>query len=421
MLKTPKSLRLQIGLFGRTNVGKSAFLNYITDQDVSITSPVPGTTTDVVEKAIELLPIGPVLFLDTAGVDDRSELSNLRQAKTKNIFERSDIFVLIIEPGIWNEYEENIIKESKIHNTPVLVVVNKADIRRPDKVFIERIKKYTDRIMVLSSTDIKDQDNAIHEFKRSLIEVVPADFLNPPLIIGDLMPVGGIVILIVPIDLEAPKGRIILPQVQTIRDTLNCNQMSLIVKESQYPEALKKLKVDPDIVVCDSQVVDKMVAQTPERVNCTTFSILFARIKGNLHDTVKSVGMIDRLKSGDRVLIAESCSHHPIEDDIGRVKIPKWLKAYTGKEIIFDSCAGRDFPKDLSCYKLIIQCGGCMITRREMLVRIEKAKTQGVAMTNYGVCISFLQGILKRVLSPFPDVMDIFSEEPIKNRNRICR
>ena len=421
MQKTPKSLRLQIGLFGRTNVGKSAFLNYITNQDVSITSPVPGTTTDVVEKAMELLPVGPVLFLDTAGVDDKSELSDLRLAKTKNIFNRSDIFVLITESGVWGEYEEHIIRESNIHNAPLLAVVNKIDIKRPDKDFIERIKKYTDRIMVLSSTDIKSQDRVIHEFKRNLIEIVPSDFLNPPPIIGDLIPVNGVAVLIVPIDLEAPKGRIILPQVQTIRDTLNHNQMSFTVKESQYIKALKKLKDAPDIVVCDSQVVDKMVAQTPEAIKCTTFSILFARLKGNLQDAVKSVAMIDRLKSGDRVLIAESCSHHPIEDDIGRVKIPKWLKEYTGKEIVFDSCAGRDFPKDLSCYNLIIQCGGCMITRREMLARIERTKTQGVAMTNYGVCISFLQGMLERVLSPFPDVMNMPSEKLIKNGDRICR
>ena len=421
MLKTPKSLRLQIGLFGRTNVGKSAFLNYITNQDVSIISPVPGTTTDVVEKAMELLPIGPVLFLDTAGVDDKSELSDLRLARTKNIFERSDIFVLVTESGIWGEYEERIIKESKAHNAPLLAVINKIDIKRPDKDFIERIKKYTDCIMVLSSTDIKGRDRAIHEFKRNLIETVPSDFLNPPPIIGDLMPQNGVAILIVPIDLEAPKGRIILPQVQTIRDTLDHNQMSLTVKESQYLKALEKLKKSPDIVVCDSQIVDKMVAQTPEMIKCTTFSILFARLKGNLSDAVRALTAVDRLRSGDKVLIAESCSHHPIEDDIGRVKIPKWLKEYTGKEIIFDSCAGRDFPKDLSCYSLIIQCGGCMITRREMLARIERAKTQGVAMTNYGVCISFLQGMLERVLSPFPDVMNVLSKKSIKNWDRICR
>jgi [FeFe] hydrogenase H-cluster maturation GTPase HydF len=409
MLNTPKSLRLQIGLFGRTNVGKSTFLNYITNQDVSITSPIPGTTTDVVEKAMELLPIGPVLFLDTAGIDDRSELSGLRLAKTKDIFRRSDIFVLIIEPGAWSEYEESIMRESKAHNTPVLIAINKSDIKSPDSAFINKVKERAGYVMALSSVDIVNQDRSIHEFKRNLIEMVPADFLNPPPIIGDLMPANGIAVLIVPIDLEAPKGRIILPQVQTIRDSLDNNQMSLIVKESEYICALNKLKNFPDIVICDSQVVDKMTAQTPDPVKCTTFSILFARIKADLLDAVKSVNVIDSLRSGDKVLIAESCSHHPIEDDIGRVKIPKWLKEYTGEDIIFSSCAGRDFPDNLSTYKLIIQCGGCMITRREMLSRIEKAKASGTVMTNYGVCISFLQGVLERVISPFPDALEAFN------------
>lgn len=416
MLKTPKSLRLQIGLFGRTNVGKSTFLNYITNQDVSITSPIPGTTTDVVEKAMELLPIGPVLFLDTAGIDDKSRLSLPRFKKTKNIFERSDIYVLVIEPGAWGEYEEKIIKESQKQNTPVIIVINKADINRPNADFIEKMKKYSQQILVLSSTDKNNQDRAIHDFKRKIIKIVPADFLTPPPIIGDLMPQGGVSVLIIPIDKEAPKGRIILPQVQTIRDALDNEQMSITVTESEYKLALEKLKQYPDIVICDSQVVERMVNDTPKEVKCTTFSILFARIKGNLSDMVEAVGIIEKLKDGDKVLIAESCSHHPIEDDIGRVKIPRWLKKYTGKQLIFESCAGRDFPENLKLYKLIVQCGGCMITRREMLARIEKAKAQEVPITNYGVCISFLQGVLKRVLSPFPAVLNVYERENSNKR-----
>ncbi|MFH1664658.1 MAG: [FeFe] hydrogenase H-cluster maturation GTPase HydF [Candidatus Omnitrophota bacterium] len=408
MFKTPKSMRLQIGLFGRTNVGKSSFLNYITSQDVSITSAIPGTTTDVVEKAMELLPIGPVLFLDTAGIDDRSELSSLRRKKTGNIFERSDIFVLIVEAGIWTEYEEQIVNESGKNNTPIIIVVNKSDIKRPDNDFIDRLKQYSGNVLVVSSTDKQNQDFAIHDFKRRMIEIVPSDFLSPPPVIGDLMPRGGIAVLIVPIDKEAPKGRIILPQVQTIRDALDNGQMSITVKETEYVLALKKLKQKPDLVVCDSQVVDKMVANTPEGVKCTTFSMLFARIKGNLPEAVDSLAAIKKLGSRDKVLIAESCSHHPIEDDIGRVKIPRWLEEHTGKHILFESCAGRDFPETLEGYKLIIQCGGCMITRREMLARIEKAKAQGVPITNYGVCISFLRGVLERVISPFPDAAERF-------------
>jgi [FeFe] hydrogenase H-cluster maturation GTPase HydF len=401
MLKTPKSLRLQIGIFGRTNVGKSTFLNYITNQDVSITSPVPGTTTDVVEKAIELLPIGPVLFLDTAGLDDKSQLSSLRLKKTDNIFKRADIYVLVTEPGTWGEYEEKIAGLARQENTPLVIVINKSDVNKPGQEFVDKLKTYTTNVLLSASTDKKIQDFTIHEFKRNLINIVPSDFLKPPPIIGDLMPSGGLAVLIVPIDLEAPKGRIILPQVQTIRDALDNNQMSLTVKESEYVQALEKLRIPPDLVVCDSQVVDKMVSDTPKDIRCTTFSILFARIKGNLDEAVKAVITIDKLQTGDKVLIAESCSHHPIEDDIGRVKIPKWIKEYTGKDIDFESCAGRDFPDNLRQYKLIIQCGGCMISRREMLSRIEQAKAQGVAMTNYGVCISYLKGVLDRVLSPF--------------------
>jgi [FeFe] hydrogenase H-cluster maturation GTPase HydF len=401
MFKAPKSLRLQIGLFGRTNVGKSTFLNYIANQDVSITSPVPGTTTDVVEKAMELLPIGPVLFLDTAGLDDISELSVKRLKKTDNIFKRADIYVLVAEPGIWGEYEEKIALLSKKENTPLIVVVNKSDIKVPENSFISKIKTRTRNVMMSSSTEKRLQDAAIHEFKRNLIEVVPADFLNPPPIIGDLFPAGGIAILIVPIDMEAPKGRIILPQVQAIRDALDNDQMALVVKENGYKKALMELKNPPGIVICDSQVVDRMASETPPHIKCTTFSILFARMKGSLVDAVNDVGVIDRLVSGDKVLIAESCSHHPIQDDIGRVKIPRWIREYTGKDIIFDSCAGRDFPEDLKQYKLIIQCGGCMISRREMLQRIEQAKAQGVSITNYGVCISYLKGVLDRVMEPF--------------------
>lgn len=414
MLKTPKSLRLQIGLFGRTNVGKSTFLNYITNQDVSITSSVPGTTTDVVEKAMELLPIGPVLFLDTAGMDDKSKLAGERLKKTGNIFERSDIYVLVVEAGAWGEYEEQVVNEAERNNAPVITVVNKSDVNYPENGFINDIKKHNDNLIIVASTNKERQDASIHRFKSELLTILPDDFIKPPRIIGDLMTSGGLAVLIVPIDKEAPKGRIILPQVQTIRDTLDNKQMSLTVTEGEYPLALEKLKGIPDIVVCDSQVVDQMVEMTPEDIPCTTFSILFARIKGDLAHMSRSVSVIDRLLDGDKVLVAESCSHHPIEDDIGRVKIPKWFKTYTGRNIVFEHCSGRDFPKNLSEYKLVVQCGGCMQTRREVLRRIEKAKTHNVPITNYGVCISFLQGVLGRVLTPFPGALEAYEKEIVE-------
>jgi len=414
MLKTPKSLRLQIGLFGRTNIGKSSFLNMVSGQDVAIVSEKPGTTTDVVEKSMELLPVGPVVFLDTAGIDDVSELSDLRIGKTKKIFDRADIILLLTESNEWGRCEENILSEAKTRNVSVIIVVNKIDLKYPSESFSNKIKGLTDKFLLCSSVDKAKRDKYVNDLKKHIIECCPDDFLNPPALIGDLLPKGGLAVLIVPIDLEAPKGRIILPQVQTIRDALDNNQASLVVKESEYPGVLDKFKSLPDIVVCDSQVVSHMVTNTPDSVDCTTFSILFSRYKGDLLVAATDAAMIKNLKPKDKVLIAEACSHHPIQDDIGRVKIPYWLREYVGAELDIDSCAGRDFPQDLEKYKLIIHCGGCMITRREMLFRLQKARAQGVAITNYGVTISMLAGVLERVLSPFPNVFDAFRNQSIK-------
>ena len=414
MLKTPKSLRLQIGLFGRTNIGKSSFLNMVSGQDVAIVSEKPGTTTDVVEKSMELLPVGPVVFLDTAGIDDVSELSDLRIGKTKKIFDRADIILLLTESNEWGRCEENILSEAKTRNVSVIIVVNKIDLKYPSESFSNKIKGLTDKFLLCSSVDKAKRDKYVNDLKKHIIECCPDDFLNPPALIGDLLPKGGLAVLIVPIDLEAPKGRIILPQVQTIRDALDNNQASLVVKESEYPGVLDKLKGLPDIVICDSQVVSHMVTNTPDSVDCTTFSILFSRYKGDLLVAATDAAMIKNLKPKDKVLIAEACSHHPIQDDIGRVKIPYWLREYVGAELDIDSCAGRDFPQDLEKYKLIIHCGGCMITRREMLFRLQKARAQGVAITNYGVTISMLAGVLERVLSPFPNVFDAFRNQSIK-------
>ncbi len=416
MFKTPKSLRLQIGLFGRTNVGKSTFLNYIASQDVSITSPVPGTTTDVVEKPMELLPIGPVVFLDTAGLDDVSQLAKERLKKSKNIFTRADIFVIVTESNNWQSYEDEVVEEAKKQKTPVVIVVNKVDLVKPREDFLNTLSKITSRIVLSSSLDKPNRNHTINEFKLFVIEVCPDDYINPPAILGDLLPKQEVSVLIVPIDLEAPKGRIILPQVQAIRDLLDNNQISLVVKESEYKKSLGSLKKKPSLVVCDSQVVERMVRETPKEINCTTFSILFTRYKSDLAEEVKGVLKIDELKKNDKVLIAEACSHHPIGDDIGRVKIPKWLKNYLGFDLNIDVTAGRDYPNDLSKYKLIIHCGACMITRREMLSRLQKARENSIAVTNYGVAISYLQGVLERVLSPFPEVLKIYQEEKAKQK-----
>jgi [FeFe] hydrogenase H-cluster maturation GTPase HydF len=411
MIKTPKSLRLQIGLFGRTNVGKSSFLNLVAGQDVAITSPIAGTTTDVVEKAMELLPLGPVVFLDTAGLDDRSLLAEARLKKTVKIFDRSDVIVLMLEPNIWTDYEEKILDESQKRKIPSIVVVNKIDLEPPEESFNRDLTKKVERVLFCSSIDFDHRDPVINQFKKYLIEVCPEDFLRPPPLVGDLLPASAFAVLIVPIDLQAPKGRLILPQVQTIREALDFDASVMVVKEREYAHALTNLKIPPQLVISDSQVVLKMVADTPDGIPCTTFSILFARNKGDLVELARGAAVIETLKPQDRVLIAEACSHHAIEDDIGRVKIPRWLRQYVGGDLKIDVYSGRDYPDNLKEYKLIVHCGGCMLTRREMLARIQKAKEEKVPITNYGLSISFSQGVIKRVLSPFPAALDAFLRE----------
>ncbi|XPS90422.1 small GRP-binding protein [Desulfosarcina variabilis str. Montpellier] len=403
MNSTPKSMRLQIGLFGRTNVGKSSFLNMIAGQDVAVTSPMPGTTTDVVEKAMELLPIGPVMFLDTGGMDDDTALGASRLKRTRKIFDRAEVFVLLVEAGCWTEYETTILDATRASKCPCLIVVNKIDVNPPDNGFMQMVEKASPFVCSVSSLALWERDRYVSAFKALLLQALPESAMPKPAIIGDLLPVGGLAVLIVPIDLEAPKGRLILPQVQTIRDALDHEAATLVVNERQYRSMLNRLSRPPDLVVCDSQVVMRMVNDTPPWVPCTTFSILFARLKGDLPQLAAAVAAIDELKDGDRILVAEACSHHPLEDDIGRIKIPRWLKATTGRQLQIDTYSGRDYPDHLADYRLIIHCGACMLTRREMLARMQRAAAAGVPITNYGVCISALHGVLNRVLEPFPD------------------
>ena len=418
MEKTPKSLRLQIGIFGRTNVGKSSFLNMVAGQDVAITSPVPGTTTDVVEKTMELLPIGPVVFLDTGGMDDQSILAEKRIQRTWKVFDRADAILLVTEPDQWTEFEEAICAEAISRKTPLVVIVNKLDLRSPGHDFLQMLAKKTDRVVMGSSIDPSKREEYVSALKANLLAICPDDFLKPPALIGDLLPPGGLAVLIVPIDLEAPKGRLILPQVQTIRDALDSDAAVAVVKEREYAHLLTKLSSPPDIVVCDSQVVLKMTADTPTSIKCTTFSILFSRLKGDLVEMAKGVTAIEGLRAGDKVLIAEACSHHAVEDDIGRVKIPRWLRQYVGVDLDIQSCAGRDYPDDLEKYKLIIHCGSCMLTRRETLFRIHRAKQKGVPITNYGIAISFVQGVLERTLAPFPAALDAYQRQLLTIRKR---
>ncbi|OPY91289.1 MAG: tRNA modification GTPase MnmE [Syntrophaceae bacterium PtaU1.Bin231] len=402
MEQTPKGNRLHIALFGRTNVGKSSLLNFLVGQDIAITSPIAGTTTDVVEKAAELLPLGPVLFLDTAGLDDASMLAGLRMEKTNKIFDRAEVILLVTEPGVWTGYEDAVVTESRRRGLPTLAIVNKIDTGKPASDFLEKVAAKAGRVLSLSSIDPENRDAYLELLKKELQAIAPGDRIRNPSLIGDLLPAGGIAVLVVPIDLQAPKGRLILPQVQTIRDALDHDATVVVVKERELAAVLARLGGVPDIVVCDSQAVLKVTADVPREVPCTTFSILFARQKGDLAAAAAGAAALEGLRPGDRVLIAEACSHHALQDDIGRVKIPRWIRQFVGGEIQADVCSGRDYPGNLRDYKLVIHCGGCMLTRREMLSRIEKAREAGVPVTNYGVAISLLQGVIQRTLAPFP-------------------
>lgn len=391
MQSAPKSLRLHIAIVGRVNSGKSSLLNLLTGQQAAITSELAGTTTDVVEKAQELHPLGPVLWLDTAGFGDDSVLGDKRMEKTYRALERADIVVLVCLGDTIGEPEEKIINLAKEKNIPLIKMYNQAD--KYDITATDGIK--------VNATDISSRDRVLNELKAQLIKVCPEDFLNSQPLLGDLAPEHGTVIMIIPLDYEAPKGRLIMPQVQAIRDCLDHNQNIIAVKEDNYINILNNLKNKPDLVICDSQIVDRMVKETPPEIKCTTFSILMARFKGDLAKMVHGAQMISKLQDGDKVLIAESCTHHAAEDDIGKVKIPNWLLKKTGKQLQIDHVSGCDFGTDLSRYKLVIQCGGCNINRREILSRIYKCEHAGVAITNYGVCISELKGVLNRVLEPF--------------------
>lgn len=389
-MKTLKSMRLQIGVFGKTNVGKSSFLNRVTNQEISIVSDVAGTTTDVVEKSMELLPVGPVTFLDTAGLNDESELGEKRVEKTMKVINRIDVAIIVCDFNGIDDYENELIKKFEELKIPYLIVENKCDIKKVE------LSGYANVLY----TSVKDDEALVFKFKEALVKLLPDDFVNSPKIAGDLVPPQSTVILVIPIDKEAPKGRIILPQVQTIRDLLDSNCMPYVVKETDLKQAIENLKTPPALVITDSQAFKKVSEIVPQDIPLTSFSILFARLKGDLDEFTKGAEAIENLKDGDMVLILESCTHHAIEDDIGRVKIPNLLRKRTGKNLVIHNYAGHDFP-DVKDYKLIIHCGACMTNRREVLSRILIANKSDVPITNYGVAISYCLGILPRAIKIF--------------------
>lgn len=403
-MNTPKGFRLHLGIFGRRNAGKSSLLNTLTRQKTSIVSDIAGTTTDPVEKPMELLPIGPVLFIDTAGIDDAGDLGKLRIQKTLQVFDRTEIGILVVDLArpdpVWSSYEEKIVQELKSRKVPVLVVLNKIDRCDPSPDLLEKLKNETIPFVLMS---VKDRSEKIGSLKDALVRIVPEDFLSPPPIVSDLIPEGETALLVVPIDKEAPKGRLILPQVQTIRDLLDGNQGCIVVKEDLLEKALQRMNPAPALVITDSQAFKTVSQIVPPNIPLTSFSILFARQKGDFNILLNGARSIGQLQPKSRVLIAESCSHHPISEDIGTDKIPRWLKHSIGSDLEIGHVQGHDFPstlEDLAKWDLVIHCGACMWNRREMLCRINRCLDAGVPITNYGLSIAFMLGILERAIQP---------------------
>lgn len=389
---TPQSERIHIGFFGRRNAGKSSVVNAVTNQQISVVSDVKGTTTDPVTKAMELLPLGPVLIIDTPGFDDEGSLGEMRVKRTKQVLNRVDVAVLVVDGEIGKTHADNelitIFSEKKI---PYVVAYNKSDLTGD--------KKYDDGISVSAVNGTN-----IELLKETVACLVKTDSTTRK-ICGDLLNKGDIAVLVVPIDSAAPKGRLILPQQQTIRDVLEAGAIAVTVRDTELATTLEKLGTKPAIVITDSQAFGSVSKIVPEDIKLTSFSILMARYKGFLETAVKGAAAIENLKDGDKVLISEGCTHHRQCDDIGTVKLPRWLKKHTGKEIVIETSSGKGFPDDLSSYSLVIHCGGCMLNEREVQYRRKFAEDSNVPFTNYGTAIAYMQGILKRTLSVFPDLL----------------
>jgi [FeFe] hydrogenase H-cluster maturation GTPase HydF len=395
MEKTPKSMRLHIGIFGKRNVGKSSLMNLITHQDTSIVSKTAGTTTDAVEKTMEMLPIGPIVLIDTAGIDDEGELGKQRIEKSLKVIDRVDVAIIVCDYEGWSNYERDLVKIFRERKTPILAVINKKDISVIEDNKREDISKNSDYQIEISA----DKDNEVAaRVREGLIRIVPEDFIKTPSILGNLVESKDTVILVTPIDKEAPKGRLIMPQVNVLRELLDRECISVVVTEKNLKQAIEGLKELPKAVITDSQAFKEVSEIVPKEVLLTSFSILFARLKGDIEEFYKGVKTIDELEEGDKVLICESCTHHAIEDDIGRVKIPKLIQKRTGKQIQFEHITSHELIDGIEKYRLIIHCGGCMTNRREILTRIEKAKMKRVPITNYGMVISYCIGILDRAM-----------------------
>lgn len=389
--ETPSSERIHIGFFGRRNAGKSSVVNAVTGQELSVVSDIKGTTTDPVHKSMELLPMGPVVIIDTPGFDDEGALGEMRVRKTKQILNRVDCAVLVVDGTAGKtQVDEQLIGLFTEKKIPYVVAYNKSDLAGDGE--------YADGLSVSAQNGYH-----IHELKERIGSLVNTGDMKMR-IVGDLLKPCDLVILVIPIDSAAPKGRIILPQQQTMRDILEAGAVAISVRDTELKQTIEKLGTKPYLVITDSQAFEQVNKDTPDDILLTSFSILMARYKGFLEDAIKGVAAISKLKDGDRVLISEGCTHHRQCDDIGTVKLPRWLKEFTGKELVIETSSGREFPEELSGYQLIIHCGSCMLNEREMEYRRKTAADAGVPFTNYGTAIAYMKGILKRSLEVLPDL-----------------
>lgn len=403
---TPSSERVHIGIFGKRNAGKSSLINAITGQNLAIVSEAKGTTTDPVYKAMELLPLGPVMIIDTPGIDDEGVLGSLRIQKAYQVLNKTDIALVIIDAAVGPSAEDlRLIKRINAKKIPLLIVINKCETINEDKKTAYQALLPNGKLLFVSA----EQQLNIFELKEAIAQTVPADE-NKAQIVADLLSPSDFVVLVVPIDSAAPKGRLILPQQQTIRDILEADAAAIVVKENELTNTLQNLGKRPKLVITDSQVFKKVAAETPADILLTSFSILFARYKGNLQTSVQGVTALESLEDGDKILVGEGCTHHRQCDDIGTVKLPRWIKEYTGKNPEFIFTSGTEFPLDLSPYKMIIHCGACMLNEREMQYRIKCAVDQNIPFTNYGITIAYINGILKRTVEPFPQIYKLLDK-----------
>lgn len=410
MNQTPSSERVHIGFFGRRNAGKSSVLNAVTGQDLAVVSDVKGTTTDPVQKSMELLPLGPVVVIDTPGIDDEGELGALRVKKSYQVLNKSDAAVLVVDASLGLcEEDFAFIEHIQKKQIPYAVAFNKSDLAPSASIAkdLQYLKEHQIDFVSVSTADL----SGIDTLKEKIATLAKTEDTKLR-IVADLIHPSDFVVLVVPIDKAAPKGRLILPQQQTIRDILEADATAIVVKEYELRDTLAHLGKKPRLVITDSQVFAKVSADTPADIMLTSFSILFARYKGNLPALIKGVTALEQIEDGDKILVSEGCTHHRQCDDIGSVKLPRWIRQYTGKEPEFVFSSGTEFPADLSPYKMIVHCGGCMLNEREMKYRLACAKDQDIPMTNYGILIAHIQGILKRSIEPFPAVSMMLTEEP---------